>query len=188
MQGCRLLQAALCTAVATDRRLSTGCVVFYWLMSNYIQWYDAFTGIEFNGSFSGSTSPDGSGYAVAYYSDNQCFSGGCEYGLTYNFATGALQMYWSVNTNCGTPGSPMCFTDSGLTSGAPEQRSTCDITGLKCLNRLHIRPLFHEQRRGQLCKLPVEGRRDRDRNHDKLLRREGRMDIRFRNGRFQRAA
>ncbi len=85
----------------------------YWLISNYVQWYDAFYGMEFNGRFLGSTSPANSGHAAAFYTDNYCFQGGREYGVRYDFNSGALQLYWSANTNCS---SGDCYTNSSLTS------------------------------------------------------------------------
>jgi len=99
----------------------------YWLLSNYIQWYDAFYGLEFYGKFSGSTSPAGSGDGAIFYTDNECFNGGREYGVRYDFYSGGLQLYWSANTNCD---SIVCYSDSSRNTRVFESSDACVIQNL----------------------------------------------------------
>jgi hypothetical protein len=78
------------------------------LQSNYIYWWQAGYGLEFNGHFSGWTN-DGS--AGIFYTDSQFTQGGREYGIAYVFQSNTLSLYWSYNTNCVAN----CYTgyDSG---------------------------------------------------------------------------
>jgi hypothetical protein len=67
------------------------------IQSNYIYWWEAGYGLEFNGHFSGWTN-DGS--VGIFYTDSQFTQGGREYGVAYVFQSNTLSLYWSYNTNC----------------------------------------------------------------------------------------
>lgn len=117
----------------------------YWLISNYIQWYDSFYGLEFFGRFTGSTSPSGSGDGAIFYSDNECFSGGREYGVRYDYSSGSLQLYWSANTNCD---SIVCYSDSARTTRVHEQSNACVITGINPAQD-HVYQVWFSSNNGQ---------------------------------------
>ena len=74
------------------------------IQSDYIQWWESGYGLEFNGSFTGSTND---GTAGIFFTDSQFTQGGREYGVAYVFQSNALSLYWSINTNCGNN---VCWT------------------------------------------------------------------------------
>jgi hypothetical protein len=97
------------------------------LQSNYILWYQAGYGLEFNGRFSGTTND---GAAGIFFTDSQFAQAGREYGLAYVFQTNALSLYWSINTNCYNN---VCWTgydpnsQTGTGSVVTETYDTCAI-------------------------------------------------------------
>lgn len=98
-----------------------------YLTTDYINWWDAFYGVEFNGSFQGATN---SGQGAVFYSDDPCLAGGREYGVRYNYSNGGLQLYWSSTTNCGPSGSALCWNDSTSRQAynqIPETSDACVI-------------------------------------------------------------
>jgi hypothetical protein len=67
------------------------------ISSDQIYYWESGYGLEFNGSFTGSTND---GAAGIFFTDSQFTQAGREYGVGYVFETSALSLYWSIDTNC----------------------------------------------------------------------------------------